>query len=255
LRRIGMQKKPANDQVQKLIIIGKEKGYLTYDEVNDSLPTAVIISDRIDEIVILFGEEDIELISSSEEDRFRQGRDQEAKAKSGKAAGDGGIDLTPGTIGKTDDPVRMYLREMGTVPLLTREGEVEIAKRIEVGRKVVLEVISRMPFVVENMLGWISKLGENQVRLRDILILDPDQDETERLDAIEDGQPREDPGTAERVCPKSAAQRGPDGQVLSTAQVGGTADVEGRAGGGSSVQAAQAGTAEAQGACQEGENL
>jgi RNA polymerase primary sigma factor len=188
LRRIGMQKKPANDQVQKLIIIGKEKGYLTYDEVNDSLPTAVIISDRIDEIVILFGEEDIELISSSEEDRFRQGRDQEAKAKSGKAAGDGGIDLTPGTIGKTDDPVRMYLREMGTVPLLTREGEVEIAKRIEVGRKVVLEVISRMPFVVENMLGWISKLGENQVRLRDILILDPDQDETERLDAIEDSQ-------------------------------------------------------------------
>ncbi len=183
-----MQKKPANDQVQKLIIIGKEKGYLTYDEVNDSLPTAVIISDRIDEIVILFGEEDIELISSSEEDRFRQGRDQEAKAKSGKAAGDGGIDLTPGTIGKTDDPVRMYLREMGTVPLLTREGEVEIAKRIEVGRKVVLEVISRMPFVVENMLGWISKLGENQVRLRDILILDPDQDETERLDAIEDSQ-------------------------------------------------------------------
>jgi len=185
-----MQKKVTNDQVQGLITIGKEKGYLTYDEVNDSLPTEVINSDRIDEIVILFGDENIELIGSSEEERFRQEKAQAGKTKSGKAAGDGGIDLTPGTIGKTDDPVRMYLREMGTVPLLTREGEVEIAKRIEAGRKVVLEVISRMPFVVEDMLGWIPKLEESQVRLRDMLILDPYEDETEKLDAIEDSQKR-----------------------------------------------------------------
>jgi RNA polymerase primary sigma factor len=185
-----MQKKVTNDQVQALITIGKEKGYLTYDEVNDNLPTEAINSDRIDEIVILFGDENIELISSSEEDRFRQEKGQAGKVKSGKAVGNGGIDLTPGTIGKTDDPVRMYLREMGTVPLLTREGEVEIAKRIEAGRKVVLEVISRMPFVVDDMLEWIPKLEESQVRLRDMLILDPYEDETEKLDAIEDSQKR-----------------------------------------------------------------
>jgi RNA polymerase primary sigma factor len=146
----------------------------------------VINSERIDEVVILFGEEKIELIDASEETRFRQDRVQQRSAA--KKAGDGQIDLTPGTIGKTDDPVRMYLREMGTVPLLTREGEVEIAKRIEAGRKLVLEVISRMPFVVESVLEWKPKLQENQVRLRDILILDPDEDETEKLDAIEDSQ-------------------------------------------------------------------
>jgi len=184
-----MQKKEPNDQVQQLVILGRGKGYLTYDEVNDSLSTEVINSDRIDEIVILFGEEKIELIDCSEEARFRQERSRMAKSVSGKPAnGSGQIDLTPGTIGKTDDPVRMYLREMGTVPLLTREGEVEIAKRIEAGRKLVLQVISGMPFVVESVLGWVPMLNENQVRLRDILILDPDEDETEKLDAIEDSQ-------------------------------------------------------------------
>jgi RNA polymerase primary sigma factor len=181
-----MQKKEPKDQVQQLIILGKEKGYLTYDEVSKTLPTEVINSERIDDVVILFGEEKIELIDASEETRFRQERVQQRA--DAKKAGNGQIDLTPGTIGKTDDPVRMYLREMGTVPLLTREGEVEIAKRIEAGRKLVLEVISRMPFVVNDVLEWVPKLHENQVRLRDILILDPDQDETEKLDAIEDSQ-------------------------------------------------------------------
>jgi len=181
-----MQKKESKDQVQQLIIVGREKGYLTYDEVSRTLPTEVINSERIDEVVILFGEEKIELIDAKDESRFRQDRVQQRSAA--KKVGNGQIDLTPGTIGKTDDPVRMYLREMGTVPLLTREGEVEIAKRIEAGRKLILEVISQMPFVVRDVLEWIPKLQENQLRLRDVLILDPDEDETEKLDAIEDSQ-------------------------------------------------------------------
>ncbi len=173
-----LRKKESYDQVKQLIHLGKEKGFLTYDEVNDHLPQDVIAGDQIDNIVMMFGEEDIELIDSSEEARFRQVRLQGEKTLGEGPAEEGAeLDLTPGAIGKTDDPVRMYLREMGTVPLLTREGEVEIAKRIEKGRQAVMEVISRMPFVCEEVVKWRGQLDRDEVRMRDIMVLGSDDDE------------------------------------------------------------------------------
>ncbi len=178
-----MQKNKNREMVKHLVELGKEKGFLTYDEVNNLLPPEIIASDKLDDIIMLFGEERIELIDASEETRFRRARTQTKKSKAGDKEE---IDLTPGTIGKTDDPVRMYLREMGTVPLLTREGEVEIAKRIEVGRKNVHAVICEMPFVVEDVLRWMPLFDENLIRLRDILTLSPDEDEN--MEAFEESQ-------------------------------------------------------------------
>jgi RNA polymerase primary sigma factor len=181
-----MPKKEGLDQVKQLIDLGKEKGFLTYDEVNDLLPPEVINGDQIDNIVIMFGEEDIELIDSSEEARFRRMRVRGEKEEASSSDEEPELDLSPGTIGKTDDPVRMYLREMGTVPLLTREGEVAIAKRIEEGRKVVLDVISQMPFVIADVMSWRAKLDADQIRLRELLTIDVEEDEM--LRAIEESQ-------------------------------------------------------------------
>ena len=112
------------DQVRQLITIGMEKGYLLYDEVNELLPLEIASSDELDELFTAFGSAGIEIIDSDQKhhekpfDRAREGAEELE------------LDLTPGALDKTNDPVRMYLREMGTVPLLTREGEVEIARRI-----------------------------------------------------------------------------------------------------------------------------
>ena len=106
--------------------MGKEKGYLLYEEVNDMLPSELSSSDELDDIFSMFGSMGIEVVDS--EQKYREKAEGEEGAE---------LDLTPGTLDKTNDPVRMYLREMGTVPLLTREGEVEIAKRIERGKKAV----------------------------------------------------------------------------------------------------------------------
>src|SRR5579863_3315250 len=138
------------DQVRQLIAMGKERGYLLYDEVNDILPPEVHSSEEIDDLLSTFERYGIDVYEDL------------ASAKAALAAADSAegaelmkeepssenevdLDLTPGALEKTNDPVRMYLREMGTVPLLTREGEVAIAKRIERGQLLVLKTISRAP--------------------------------------------------------------------------------------------------------------
>jgi RNA polymerase primary sigma factor len=180
-----MQKKDGSDQVKQLIDIGKEKGFLTYDEVNDLLPPEVVNGDQIDNIVVMFGEEDIELIDSADAAHFRRLR-MRGEKEEGPAAEEEGpeLDLTPGAIGKTDDPVRMYLREMGTVPLLTREGEVEIAKRIEEGRKTVLDIISQLPCVLTEVTGWRGRLESDQIRVRELMALETE--EPEQLEQLEE---------------------------------------------------------------------
>ena len=179
-----MPKKEGLEQVKQLIDIGKEKGYLTYDEVNDLLPPEVINTDQIDNIVVMFGEEDIELIDSSEAAHFRRLRLRGEKEEAAAEEEGPELDLTPGAIGKTDDPVRMYLREMGTVALLTREGEVEIAKRIEEGRKTVLDIISQLPCVLAEVMAWRGRLDADQIRVRELMALDTE--ETEDLEQLEE---------------------------------------------------------------------
>src|ERR1700683_2847943 len=127
------------DQVRQLINMGKERGYLLYDEVNDILPAEVHSSEEIDDLLSTFERYGIDVyedLSSAKAALAAADAPEPAETKDepGGSAEDGELDLTPGTLEKTNDPVRMYLREMGTVPLLTREGEVAIAKRIERGQ-------------------------------------------------------------------------------------------------------------------------
>src|SRR5258706_3483074 len=129
------------DEVRQLINIGKEKGYLLYDEVNELLPSEITSSDELDDLFNTFGSAGIEVIDSDQ----KYLRDDKVIDRTGEGAEELELDLTPGALDKTNDPVRMYLREMGTVPLLTREGEVEIARRIERGKLAVIKSISRTP--------------------------------------------------------------------------------------------------------------
>ena len=134
------------DEVRQLISIGKEKGYLLYDEVNELLPADITSSDELDDLFSTFGSAGIEVVDSE-----KTYRDDKLLDRTGEGAEELELDLTPGALDKTNDPVRMYLREMGTVPLLTREGEVEIAKRIERGKLAVIKSISRTAIGLERM--------------------------------------------------------------------------------------------------------
>jgi len=149
------------DEIRQLIIIGKEKGYLLYEEVNDALPTDFISSEDLEDLFGVLGNAGIEIVDS--EDQYREEKLLERTVK-GKDTAD--AEVTPPTLDKTNDPVRMYLREMGTVPLLTREGEVKIAKRIERGKLSALKAISRVPAISKVIirLGEQLQTGERTIR-------------------------------------------------------------------------------------------
>jgi RNA polymerase primary sigma factor len=161
--------------IQKLIDAGKEKGYLTYNEVNDLLPGDMNSPDDLDDLVTTINTQGIDIldggpkIGGTERDEFEpeEGEDVE-------------LDLTPGTLEKTNDPVRMYLREMGTVPLLTREGEVEIARRIERGQLRVMKAISRSPVVIREIVALGEDLKRGVRNIKEIVIFD-DEELTEEV--------------------------------------------------------------------------
>ncbi len=166
------------DEVKELIHMGKERGYLLYDEVNDLLPEGICSSDELDSIFSLFGSAGIEVIDS--EQKFQdEGKKDDKGAEGGE---DGEFDFGAIALDKTNDPVRMYLREMGTVPLLSREGEVEIAKRIEHGQKIVLKALSRSPMVVGEILSIGEKLRKTVISIRDVVSFNEDEITDERLE-------------------------------------------------------------------------
>ncbi|MDD2581585.1 MAG: RNA polymerase sigma factor RpoD [Desulfuromonadaceae bacterium] len=149
------------DDVKQLIDIGKEKGFLTFDEVNDILPPD-IATDQIDDVMGMFGDLDIEIVDSAQKIKIPKMKsdldeDEEAEGESEE------VEFEPGSIGRTSDPVRMYLREMGSVSLLTREGEVEIAKRIEDGERDVASVILNTPITVKEVLSLGERLRKFQI--------------------------------------------------------------------------------------------
>ena len=149
------------DDVKQLIDIGKEKGFLTFDEVNDILPPD-IATDQIDDVMGMFGDLDIEIVDSAQKIKIPKMKseldeDEEAEGESEE------VEFEPGSIGRTSDPVRMYLREMGSVSLLTREGEVEIAKRIEDGERDVAGVILNTPITVKEVLSLGERLRKFQI--------------------------------------------------------------------------------------------
>jgi len=164
------------DQVSKLITLGKEKGYLLYDEVNDLLPSDVHSAEDLDDLLVMFDNAGIEVLDSPRvkpTDRLALEKVEEAKSE--ETAEDVELDLTPGALDKTNDPVRMYLREMGTVPLLTREGEVEIAKRIERGQLKVLKALSRSPSIIQEMFGLREDLTKARRSIKEVVVFDDDE--------------------------------------------------------------------------------
>jgi RNA polymerase primary sigma factor len=168
------------DGVKELINLGKEKGYLLYDEVNDVLPDDIHSSEDLDNIFYLFGDAGIELIDSEQEFESVQ---KKIGTKAEAEDEDQDVDLTGESLEKTNDPVRMYLREMGTVPLLTREGEVEIAKRIEKGQKTVLKALSRSPVVVAEILNYGEQLTQAKIGIKNFVNFSEDELTDEILDA------------------------------------------------------------------------
>jgi RNA polymerase primary sigma factor len=157
------------DEVRQLINVGKEKGYLLYDEVNEILPSEITSSEELDDLFNAFGAAGIEVVDSDKAYRGDKDFDRDG------AGDEPELDLTPGALDKTNDPVRMYLREMGTVPLLTREGEVAIAKRIERGKLAVIKSISRTPTIAKRILIMGDQLRAGERTIRELVIFSDEE--------------------------------------------------------------------------------
>jgi len=145
--------------IQQLLLKGKDKGFVTFKEVNDSLPDDVVTPDQLEDLVAFLGDADIDVV-------------EDAAEVSGKRplADSGPSKYTPEPApSKTSDPVRMYLRKMGSVSLLTREGEVEIAKRIEEGEKEVMQAVIESPLAMREIHSLAERLRRSKLRLRDVL--------------------------------------------------------------------------------------
>jgi RNA polymerase primary sigma factor len=174
------------DQVRQLIAMGKERGYLLYDEVNDILPAEVHSSEEIDDLLSTFERYGIDVYEDlSSAKAALAGADGAEGAELKEEAGTDGevdLDLTPGALEKTNDPVRMYLREMGTVPLLTREGEVAIAKRIERGQLLVLKTISRAPIILKEILQIGDDLRNRSRSIKEIVQFDDEELTEEKIE-------------------------------------------------------------------------
>jgi len=177
------------DAVKQLIDIGKERGYLLYDEVNDSLPAEVHSSEEIDDLLTTFERNGIEIYEDAAsakaaravEVSSESGDHDTAVKDDGHAEEGSDLDLTPGSLEKTNDPVRMYLREMGTVPLLTREGEVTIAKRIERGQLVVMKAITRSPIVIKELIAVGDDLRKGARSIKEIVQFDDEELTEEKI--------------------------------------------------------------------------
>jgi RNA polymerase primary sigma factor len=172
------------DQVRQLIQMGKERGYLLYDEVNDILPAEVHSSDEIDDLLSTFERYGIniyeDLATAKAEIGAGEAVEIDLKEEAG-ASDENDLDLTPGALEKTNDPVRMYLREMGTVPLLTREGEVTIAKRIERGQMVVLKTVTRSPVVIKELIAVAEDLRRGARSIKEIVQFDDEELTEEKI--------------------------------------------------------------------------
>ncbi|MGE0104771.1 MAG: RNA polymerase sigma factor RpoD [Blastocatellales bacterium] len=168
------------DDVQKLLSLGKEKAFLTYDDINQELPEGMVSADDIEDIFAMLGAEGI-VISDSEE-KFLENAAVAAggdKKIDEMAEEEIELDLSPGTLDKTNDPVRLYLREMGVVPLLTREGEVAIAKRIERGKIRAQKSISRSPVAIAELIAIGQELNSGEISIREVVTFNEQEGITE----------------------------------------------------------------------------
>ena len=194
--------------VKKMIARGKERGYVTYDELNSALPQDQSSSEQIEDTMAMLSEMGINVIESEETEEA--GPPEPPAEGEGRQSGN----LDDDDIGRTDDPVRMYLREMGSVELLSREGEIAIAKRIEAGREMMIGAICESPLTIRAIIGWHDALGEGQMLLRDIIDLDATYG-TSPFGQVEVAVEAEEavPGVAEAVAAPVSANARVEGEA------------------------------------------
>src|SRR5690554_1249174 len=176
---MASEKEQQQSQLKLLITLGKEQGYLTYAEVNDHLPDSITDTDQVEDIIQMINDMGIPVVekaSDAEQLLMDESPDSGDEVAAEEAAAV--LAAVENEPGRTTDPVRMYMREMGTVELLTREGEIEIAKRIEEGIREVMAAISMFPGTVEGILTEYQRIAEEGGRLTDIFsgYIDPDDD-------------------------------------------------------------------------------
>jgi len=159
-----MDKEIKSEEFKKLLSLGEERGFLTYDDVNDLLPTDIVSSEQIDDILMLFGEKNIDIIDAEKGENLQIKKVAEER---GPAKEDDILGLIS-TVGKTGDPVKMYLREMGLVSLLSREGEVEIAKKIEEGLKEGMDSVFSVLLSVKEVIDLGAKLRSGEVKIKNL---------------------------------------------------------------------------------------
>src|SRR6202045_104197 len=166
--------------IKKMLARGKERGYLTYDELNAALPPEQVSSEQIEDTMTMLSELGVNVVESEEADEAPAETDDDGEPR---AAGN----LDDEDIGRTDDPVRMYLREMGSVELLSREGEIAIAKRIEAGREMMIGGLCESPLTFRAIIAWHEALKAGRMLLRDIVDLEATQGGPTPVAAAEPG--------------------------------------------------------------------
>ena len=154
--------------VKKMIARAKERGYISYDELNAALPTEEMSSEKIEDVMTMLSEMGINVIEGDEPDEAQEEKPAKAEAPEEEFK----VSERANDVERTDDPVRMYLREMGSVELLSRDGEIAIAKRIEAGRETMIEGLCESPLTFQAIVQWAAELNEGRILLRDIIDLD-----------------------------------------------------------------------------------
>jgi RNA polymerase primary sigma factor len=180
-----MSEEPRLEELDRLITIGKQKGFLTYDEVNDALPSDIVSLDQLDDIMMMFGAMDIEIVDSAKAGRMpSEVVERPAPVEEDDDGPLDTIDLTPGPVGRTEDPVRLYLREMGRVSLLTREGEIALAKRIEEGKEQVTRAILSTNLALERFRELRDALRRDEISVKDVVEINEEEFSDEKAAAL-----------------------------------------------------------------------
>src|SRR3989442_3373452 len=169
-------------EVKDLLALGRDKGFLTYDEVNDALPSDIVSSDQIDDVMSMFGDNDIAIVDEANKVKLPETKPPEpepvaAKEEDQATPQEKAEQEEEDAYSKSNDPVRMYLRKMGSVSLLTREGEVEIAKRIEDGEKEVLDAVLHSSIAIKEIIQIGERLRKGKMRVREVIRDAPDEDD------------------------------------------------------------------------------
>ena len=219
----------ANPGLRKLVQVAREKGSVSYDQLNTGLPASAT-PEQMDEMIAYLESRGVSVVREEGDDAAstRRGEtddnlelnEQQAAEKDEESDKEEAEESEPEELGRTDDPVRMYLREMGTIELLSREGEIEIAKRIEAGRNMVLEALCESPLTMRAVIGWRDAIREGRVPLRDIIDLEatyeggPDREEHAVTAGAEPGEATEEPA-GEETQPANAETEEDEDDALS----------------------------------------